>query len=560
EIPAEPAPDITPEVPPAAPEDIDTPPIAEDDFMDPLAALDAMIDTPPIGDQISENNVVPLEEIQETTVEQSEEEPPVQQNIESDLPFDMPPIDNVESIEQTEQSQAIPDMNDFTPPDIVDAPPVDTPIPEQIDTVIPEDIPNVTEVPEYDQSPATPPEVSVTESMIEEHPAVTETKTSEYWDPKLTMAFYSEMLRAVKESELRSSFVKYVREFLKVEHAALYSIKDKVLETSIEVDGKEKQIFQKIGEGVTGLSAEIGEKIVVQDAKRESRIYEDPISRVISNINNLMTVPFTKGNDNFMMLLINKESNFDSDDEEKARELFEVYYAGMTRLNSFNESLKKDQKRFSGLLVNFLNANFKSKAQLIKNYAEHMLKHQLPEEDKSLANLIKDASGEALEKLKFAAIVDGSEIRLHPVEISLNKILDAFFNKYEDYFADKYCTILKKYDDDVLVSIDKEYFERVLIEICSNSIDAMPFGGNIGVRTKKKENSVEIILSDNGKGLEGTDIDLIFEPFVTTKEDRSGFGLAFVRNVIKAMRGDIRARKKEDKGLAIHITLPVINI
>jgi len=275
----------------------------------------------------------------------------------------------------------------------------------------------------------------------------------------------------------------------------------------------------------------------------------------------LLAIPFEEDEGGFVLIIINKSSRFDSDDEENARKLFNTYFEARNKFKQLNSTLAKEKKNFSKLMVEFLSKNIKSKAVLIKNYADHLLQKELKEEERGLGKLIKESAKEILDKLYFAAVIDESELNLRFVDISLNKRIEKFFSSYENYLSDKYCTVIMKLDEDVLVRIDADYFDKVLKEIVLNSVEAMPFGGNITVRTQVENDKVNIKISDNGSGIEEENMDLIFEPFVTfNKDGHSGFGLAFVRTVVSAMKGSVTAKRRSDKGLTITITLPTVII
>jgi two-component system, NtrC family, sensor kinase len=69
---------------------------------------------------------------------------------------------------------------------------------------------------------------------------------------------------------------------------------------------------------------------------------------------------------------------------------------------------------------------------------------------------------------------------------------------------------------------------------------------------------VEIVVHDNGPGLDGDLVDQVFEPFMTTKEPGkgTGLGLALCARLIEGMGGAIHAGNADDGGAAFRIILP----
>jgi signal transduction histidine kinase len=78
------------------------------------------------------------------------------------------------------------------------------------------------------------------------------------------------------------------------------------------------------------------------------------------------------------------------------------------------------------------------------------------------------------------------------------------------------------------------------------------------VRTKKLNDSVEITVSDNGKGIPSHIADKIFQPFFTTKPagQGTGLGLSLAYDIVKAHRGKISVANNESGGSSFTIQLP----
>jgi len=111
--------------------------------------------------------------------------------------------------------------------------------------------------------------------------------------------------------------------------------------------------------------------------------------------------------------------------------------------------------------------------------------------------------------------------------------------------------------DILILFADPEQLERVFINIFINAIDAMSGAGDLSVNALKNGETINVKISDTGKGIPAEAIDKVFEPFYTTKDKGTGLGLAIVFNIIKKHGGDIVAESKEGKGTTFTITLPV---
>lgn len=104
-----------------------------------------------------------------------------------------------------------------------------------------------------------------------------------------------------------------------------------------------------------------------------------------------------------------------------------------------------------------------------------------------------------------------------------------------------------------------EQLKSVFINLMKNSIQAMSRGGIITVRTgvsKEHPGKVQVIVADNGPGIQKKDLDKVFQPFFTTKEKGTGLGLTICRQIIKAHGGYITVDSAPRKGTEFTITLP----
>ncbi len=128
--------------------------------------------------------------------------------------------------------------------------------------------------------------------------------------------------------------------------------------------------------------------------------------------------------------------------------------------------------------------------------------------------------------------------------------------------AMEYTTDFTAEDKNVL--IDSDGLRQVFLNCIFNAIDAIEEKkaiqlGEIKLATKNKlEHTIEIIIADNGIGLESQHFDSIFDPFFTTKDvgKGTGLGLAVTHNLIKNAGGSISFSSQRDVGSTITITLP----
>jgi len=99
-------------------------------------------------------------------------------------------------------------------------------------------------------------------------------------------------------------------------------------------------------------------------------------------------------------------------------------------------------------------------------------------------------------------------------------------------------------------------FLQVMINLIKNAADASEQHGEITVDLFEKDGVVRIVVSDRGKGIAVENLNKIFEPYYSTKENSMGLGLYMSKMIIeKHMHGEIRAEPIAEGGTRFIICL-----
>ena len=110
------------------------------------------------------------------------------------------------------------------------------------------------------------------------------------------------------------------------------------------------------------------------------------------------------------------------------------------------------------------------------------------------------------------------------------------------------------------VSGDRVQFQQVLLNLLINACDAMDHHARMGrlivVRTAPAGSVVEVSVADQGRGVPPAELERIFEPFVTTKRQGLGLGLAVCRTIVAAHGGRIWATNNAGGGATFRFSLP----
>jgi signal transduction histidine kinase len=112
-----------------------------------------------------------------------------------------------------------------------------------------------------------------------------------------------------------------------------------------------------------------------------------------------------------------------------------------------------------------------------------------------------------------------------------------------------------------LVLIDRVQIEQVIINLLRNGIEAMeetkPSDRFVTIAAElASDHTVQISVSDGGKGIAESDLDRVFESFVSTKSGGMGLGLSICRTIVEAHQGRLWVRRDSDRGVTFWFTIP----
>jgi two-component system nitrogen regulation sensor histidine kinase NtrY len=103
---------------------------------------------------------------------------------------------------------------------------------------------------------------------------------------------------------------------------------------------------------------------------------------------------------------------------------------------------------------------------------------------------------------------------------------------------------------------DAILLRRALENLILNSLDAMPAGGTLTIRTAHRPGAVRLEVTDTGEGLTPEECARLFTPYYTNKRHGTGLGLAIVQSVVSDHNGRIEVESAPGAGATFRIELP----
>jgi signal transduction histidine kinase len=155
--------------------------------------------------------------------------------------------------------------------------------------------------------------------------------------------------------------------------------------------------------------------------------------------------------------------------------------------------------------------------------------------------------------------------RPNVAEENMNDVVDGIARILETEAKEKGVEIIRNFAQNLpKVWIDREQLKQVFMNLILNAIQAMREGGSILISTRlisrdEAGNSgqfVQVEIRDTGIGIPAENLDHIFDPFFTSKDEGSGLGLSISHQIVQEHGGYVTVESKVGVGTTFFINLP----
>lgn len=107
------------------------------------------------------------------------------------------------------------------------------------------------------------------------------------------------------------------------------------------------------------------------------------------------------------------------------------------------------------------------------------------------------------------------------------------------------------------VVVDQEQMKQVFLNILINAVQAVGPRGHVRVESLAVDRGVAVVVEDNGKGIDPSQVPRLFDPFFTTRSNGTGLGLAVVQKIVDLHHGVVEVESRPGKGTRFTVVLPV---
>ncbi len=225
-----------------------------------------------------------------------------------------------------------------------------------------------------------------------------------------------------------------------------------------------------------------------------------------------------------------------------------------------DQVLKSQKLAAVGLLAAGIAHEINNPLTGVVGYSKLLLEKQLEPRVREMVEKIA-VSGERCRKivegvLLFSRQKDGLRRRF-----DLAQLIDRVVAIGEYQWRMHNVTVLRQLDPGPSeIVADADQIEQVLLNLCSNAVDAMTRGGTLQIAlTRHDAQTLRLSVTDDGHGIPDEVKARIFDPFFSTKEigKGTGLGLAISYGIIKDHGGDILVDSRPQRGTTFTVLLPM---
>lgn len=223
-------------------------------------------------------------------------------------------------------------------------------------------------------------------------------------------------------------------------------------------------------------------------------------------------------------------------------------------LNNSIKILEKDKEIKNALFK--LTHEIKNPLAVCKGYLD-MIDIEKKDKAEKYIRIMKQEINRSLNIM--SDFVEFNKIKIKKEPLDLNMLLEDIYDSFKIIANNKKINLIynEREDEELFIEADYERLKQVIINLLKNSYEATEKSGKIEIFTNIYKKYIDIVIEDNGIGMDDETLNKVKEMFFTTKESGTGLGVALSNEIIKAHNGEIIYYSKLNKGTKATIRLPI---
>lgn len=206
----------------------------------------------------------------------------------------------------------------------------------------------------------------------------------------------------------------------------------------------------------------------------------------------------------------------------------------------------------------------------IKGYHEMMLKGITGDISEKTQNTLTRANKRTTnllmiidEMLDFAYMKSEDDVKLRSAQIDIASIVRENIDLFSTFARKKNVKLRCVAPKSLMLNTNRDLINIILGNLITNAIKYSLNGGTVSVGAEGGRGEIHLYVSDEGMGIEGEELERIFEEFYRTRrareveKDGTGLGLAIVQKAVNLLNGKVSVYSEMNGGTKMHIYLPL---
>ena len=224
-----------------------------------------------------------------------------------------------------------------------------------------------------------------------------------------------------------------------------------------------------------------------------------------------------------------------------------------------------EQERFStlGHLAAGVAHDVRNPLNAIGLTIDHMQDEFSPEDPEKKASFLRFSAAIRSEIARLDSLVNNFLSLAKPPSLDvkpndLNEIVQDLLELIRKEAESRGITLATDLDPRLgAVPVDGERIRAAIMNLVLNALQSMDGKGEVRIRTKKVGREAHLIVEDRGCGIAPKDVERVFLPYYTTREEGTGLGLAVSRVTVEGHGGRIDLRSQVGQGTTVTVVLPI---
>jgi signal transduction histidine kinase len=233
--------------------------------------------------------------------------------------------------------------------------------------------------------------------------------------------------------------------------------------------------------------------------------------------------------------------------------------------NHMADELERSDRQRRNMLADIAH-ELRTPITILRGRLEGILDGVYPADEAHIAPALEETYllERLVEDLRLLALAEANQLRFELKSINLTELAETILGLFSAQAGER--NVQLKLDaeanlPDVLV--DPQRFQQVVGNLIDNALRYTPEGSAIDLTIRRKDNTVELTVADEGPGIPEGELEHIFDRFWRGEKSRArstggaGLGLSIARQLVEAQGGKITAHNRPERGFEVQISLPV---